>query len=54
MREGKTGAPNRAPGSTSKGDGYVMIGFVAQRFGVDLVYEVQFIGDWSDWRPEVA
>jgi UDP-N-acetylmuramate dehydrogenase len=27
---------------------------VAERFGVDLVYEVQFIGDWSDWRPEVA
>jgi UDP-N-acetylmuramate dehydrogenase len=27
---------------------------VAERFGVDLVYEVQFMGDWSDWHPEVA
>ncbi len=27
---------------------------VMERFGVDLVYEVQFIGDWSDWRLEVA
>jgi UDP-N-acetylmuramate dehydrogenase len=27
---------------------------VAERFGVDLVYEVQFMGDWSDWQPEVA
>jgi len=34
MREGKAGAPHRAPGSGSKADGYVMIGFVAQRFGV--------------------
>ncbi|MGZ6266315.1 MAG: UDP-N-acetylmuramate dehydrogenase [Candidatus Limnocylindrales bacterium] len=29
-------------------------GAVARRFGIDLVYEVQFIGDWSDWHPEVA
>lgn len=27
---------------------------VVERFGVDLVYEVRFIGDWSDWRLEVA
>ena len=27
---------------------------VAQRFGIDLTYEVQFIGDWSDWDREVA
>jgi UDP-N-acetylmuramate dehydrogenase len=26
---------------------------VAARFGVDLVYEVEFIGDWSNWHPEV-
>jgi UDP-N-acetylmuramate dehydrogenase len=25
---------------------------VARRFGVDLVYEVQFIGDWSNWGQE--
>ena len=25
---------------------------VARRFGVDLVYEVQFLGDWSSWRQE--
>ena len=25
---------------------------VARMFGVDLVYEVQFLGDWSDWRQE--
>ncbi len=25
---------------------------VARRFGVDLVYEVQFMGDWSDWGQE--
>jgi UDP-N-acetylmuramate dehydrogenase len=25
---------------------------VARRFGVELVYEVQFIGDWSDWGQE--
>jgi UDP-N-acetylmuramate dehydrogenase len=23
---------------------------VALRFGIDLVYEVQFIGDWSGWE----
>lgn len=27
---------------------------VASRFGVDLVYEIQFIGDWSSWHREVA
>jgi len=27
---------------------------VAERFGVELVYEVQFIGDWSSWHQEVA
>jgi UDP-N-acetylmuramate dehydrogenase len=27
---------------------------VAERFGVDLIYEVQFMGDWSDWHSEVA
>jgi UDP-N-acetylmuramate dehydrogenase len=27
---------------------------VADRFGIDLVYEVQFIGDWSDWDREAA
>jgi len=27
---------------------------VAERFGVELIYEVQFMGDWSDWHPEVA
>ncbi len=27
---------------------------VAHRFGVDLVYEIEFIGDWSDWLPEVT
>jgi UDP-N-acetylmuramate dehydrogenase len=27
---------------------------VARRFGVDLVYEVQFVGDWPDWSQEVA
>jgi UDP-N-acetylmuramate dehydrogenase len=27
---------------------------VANRFGVDLVYEIQFIGDWSSWHREVA
>jgi UDP-N-acetylmuramate dehydrogenase len=26
---------------------------VAEQFGVDLVYEVQFIGDWQDWHLEV-
>jgi UDP-N-acetylmuramate dehydrogenase len=26
---------------------------VAERFGVELVYEVQFMGDWSDWPTEV-
>lgn len=25
---------------------------VAARFGIDLAYEIQFIGDWSGWRPE--
>ena len=25
---------------------------VAQRFGIDLAYEVQFIGDWSEWDRE--
>jgi UDP-N-acetylmuramate dehydrogenase len=25
---------------------------VARRFGVELVYEVQFLGDWSDWRQQ--
>ena len=25
---------------------------VATRFGVELVYEVQFVGDWSDWQLE--
>ncbi len=25
---------------------------VARRFGVELVYEVQFMGDWSDWQQE--
>ena len=25
---------------------------VARRFGVELVYEVQFLGDWSNWRQE--
>ena len=25
-------------------------GTVAERFGVDLEYEIQFIGDWSGWR----
>jgi UDP-N-acetylmuramate dehydrogenase len=25
---------------------------VARRFGVELVYEVQFLGDWSDWGQE--
>ena len=25
---------------------------VARRFGVELVYEVQFMGDWSDWGQE--
>ena len=24
---------------------------VAARFGIELSYEVQFIGDWSDWQP---
>jgi UDP-N-acetylmuramate dehydrogenase len=27
---------------------------VAERFGVGLIYEVQFIGDWSGWHQEVA
>ena len=27
---------------------------VETRFGVDLVYEIQFIGDWSSWHQEVA
>jgi UDP-N-acetylmuramate dehydrogenase len=27
---------------------------VAQRFGIDLTYEVQFVGDWSDWHQEPA
>ena len=27
---------------------------VARQFGVDLVYEVQFIGDWSGWQQEPA
>jgi UDP-N-acetylmuramate dehydrogenase len=27
---------------------------VAERFGVELIYEVEFMGDWSDWHPEVA
>ena len=25
---------------------------VAKRFGIELVYEVQFLGDWSDWQRE--
>ncbi len=25
---------------------------VAEQFGVDLVYEIQFVGDWSGWRQE--
>jgi UDP-N-acetylmuramate dehydrogenase len=25
---------------------------VARRFGVELVYEVQFVGDWSNWGQE--
>jgi UDP-N-acetylmuramate dehydrogenase len=25
---------------------------VATRFGIELVYEVQFVGDWSDWQLE--
>jgi UDP-N-acetylmuramate dehydrogenase len=25
---------------------------VATRFGIELVYEVQFMGDWSSWQPE--
>lgn len=25
---------------------------VARRFGIELVYEVQFLGDWSDWGQE--
>jgi UDP-N-acetylmuramate dehydrogenase len=25
---------------------------VARRFGVELVYEVKFVGDWSTWRQE--
>jgi UDP-N-acetylmuramate dehydrogenase len=24
---------------------------VARRFGIELAYEVVFVGDWSDWRP---
>jgi UDP-N-acetylmuramate dehydrogenase len=24
---------------------------VVARFGIELSYEVQFIGDWSDWQP---
>ncbi len=27
---------------------------VGGRFGIDLAYEVQFIGDWSNWQQEVA
>jgi UDP-N-acetylmuramate dehydrogenase len=27
---------------------------VAALFGIELVYEVQFIGDWSNWQQEVA
>ncbi len=27
---------------------------VESRFGVSLVYEIQFIGDWSSWHQEVA
>lgn len=25
---------------------------VAGKFGVELVYEIQFIGDWSGWQPD--
>lgn len=25
---------------------------VDRRFGVDLVFEIHFVGDWSDWRPD--
>jgi len=25
---------------------------VAEQFGVDLVYEIQFVGDWSSWQQE--
>ena len=25
---------------------------VGRRFGVDLVFEIHFVGDWSDWRPD--
>ena len=25
---------------------------VARTFGVELVYEVQFMGDWSGWQQE--
>lgn len=24
---------------------------VRRRFGIDLAYEIHFVGDWSDWRP---
>ena len=34
MSDWKAGARGRAPSSTAKDDGYVMIGIVAQRFGV--------------------
>jgi UDP-N-acetylmuramate dehydrogenase len=27
---------------------------VAARFGTELAYEVQFIGDWSNWQQEVS
>jgi UDP-N-acetylmuramate dehydrogenase len=27
---------------------------IAAKFGVELVYEVQFIGDWSEWHGESA
>ena len=27
---------------------------VAERLGIDLIYEVQFVGDWSDWERTAA
>lgn len=27
---------------------------VAERFGVDLEYEIQFVGDWSGWREALS
>jgi len=34
--------------------GDMALAAVRERFGIELEYEVQFVGDWPDWQMEVA